>query len=249
MNTSVNRVRLGFTLIELLVVISIMALLVALLLPALQNARSAARKTQCLSNHRQLLIAASTYAIENAGYGPMAEQNISGVWYRWHHRRFLGDFVGNNAQQDGNANTTRVILCTEHRPNTTSNNDLGLGINYHNDARAFRNIPTMTLPRPQLRFDVFRAAPNKFICFADSAGGGGGYRWEKYYFDQPGATATGAGSNGLVTYRHTNAAVVGFLDGHSAVYLNEAAAASVPGLDVGLHRAFLEGSISHRFNP
>lgn len=108
-------VRSGFTLVELLVVIGIIALLVSMLLPVLNNARRAARTVQCASNIRQILLGMQMYVGENKGYFPGGPNssgafllepgyddfncpNISQIW-DW--QAPIGHMLGANFPTDG----------------------------------------------------------------------------------------------------------------------------------------------------
>ena len=72
--------RMAFTLVELLVVIAIIGILIAMLLPAVQAVREAARRTQCLNNIKQIALASMSYesAFQRFPPGLLGNDTISG---------------------------------------------------------------------------------------------------------------------------------------------------------------------------
>ena len=72
----------GFTLIELLVTIAIIAILAAMLLPALNSARENAKSIKCLGNLKQLGLGFTMYMDENQNY-PLGDIQIDGLYYFW----------------------------------------------------------------------------------------------------------------------------------------------------------------------
>lgn len=125
--------RAAFTLVELLVVVAIIAILAALLSPALKAARESARSAACVSNLRQLGLAAVSYAGEVNGYTPGLYTSYTGrdqsryvsagsAWRTW------GALC-----QYGHLSDSRVFMCPSY--------SLKVGKNYPNSLWTGNEVP------------------------------------------------------------------------------------------------------------
>jgi prepilin-type N-terminal cleavage/methylation domain-containing protein len=130
-----QRTRRGFTLIELLVVISIIAMLMALILPAVQNAREAARGIVCMNVEKQFGLALHNFATSRNGSLPPLQDPVTG--HNWP-VALLGymdrsDLVGNlplaagRGVQGGNAD---LVISAFTCPNDTNNFRKARGLSY-----------------------------------------------------------------------------------------------------------------------
>ena len=102
MATKQSRGMRGFSLIELMVVIAIVAMLVALLLPALQKSREAAQRAKCLSQLRQHGIATANYRLNNRQRFPMLYNNVtdSGGTQTRPYTAMLAEYLGTYTMTD-----------------------------------------------------------------------------------------------------------------------------------------------------
>lgn len=213
--------RLAFTLVELLVVIGIIAMLIAILLPALAVARQSALTTVCASNIRQLAMCSIAYAVDNRGFYPPAHCDfVLKNRHRWHGTRATSsqpfDFAGSPLRKYMQA--AGIRKCPEFEPASTgfeasaggygyNNHYIGSSTESMNWARGSDNIPA--------RDSMIRNADRK-IMFADAAmaiSSGSGFALIEYSFVEPPKTSYGQ-SSPSIHFRHRGKASIAWVDGH-----------------------------------
>ena len=114
MSMHINQVgRQAFTLMELLVVITIIAVLAALLLPAINMVRTAAYSGACLNNLRQMGMSVNAYALDFEVLPPAKKYlaNAPGVDRIWVHTQAATYLESGKAGSDGNAARMDVLKC------------------------------------------------------------------------------------------------------------------------------------------
>jgi prepilin-type N-terminal cleavage/methylation domain-containing protein/prepilin-type processing-associated H-X9-DG protein len=153
----------GFTLVELLVVIGIIALLIAILLPALSKARESSNTVKCLSNMRQIGQAQATYASDNQGYSLPAG--------------YLGNVPDSNGFNEENYATILVNAGYINSPSVKNINDPPFsdgksvfvcpnGITDIVGVQYSKGAPTTSKPAPTSRRDQLGARPWRTLSTA-----------------------------------------------------------------------------------
>jgi prepilin-type N-terminal cleavage/methylation domain-containing protein/prepilin-type processing-associated H-X9-DG protein len=145
----------GFTLVELLVVIAIIGVLVALLLPAIQAAREAARRSQCVNNLKQLGIAMQNY---HDTYRELPKGNVSCCWGTW--QMAILPFIEQAQLGDRYQFIPKSIVTFDPKYQYDSNNTT-VTPNVTNLDVVRTRIPTLTCPSDEPQTIQTDAAPTQ----------------------------------------------------------------------------------------
>ena len=186
--------RRGFTLIELLVVIAIMAILIALLLPAVQQAREAARRMQCKNNLRQIGLAIHNYLDLYTYLPPGATVNLS------------VSVTGNN----GSWGVHGRILPQLQQGNLYKNVDLSIAWDFQAAINGLK-IPTYACPSDPRSNEARNPGGGKVILYPTNYG----FNYGTWFVFDP---RTGRGGNGAFS-PNASLSTAAFRDGTSNTLL------------------------------
>lgn len=213
----------GFTLVELLVVIGIIALLIAILLPALSNARENAKTLNCLSNLRQLATAANVYCNTNNGNYPVAYWLESApplvTSFAWDFNSIRDTAVGTTTVEPGllwqGNSAAQIQQCPSFEGRSNTAGDPYTGYNYNTSY--IGHGQGESIPAPMKASQVRRAS--ECALFGDGEYASGADKFMRAPFPNPGDanfTNRAAGTQG---FRHRKRTNVAFADGHAASLL------------------------------
>lgn len=208
----------AFTLLELLVVTGIMAILAALMLPALSRAKESARRAQCVSNLRQIGFAAQMYWDEHEGaafrYRGAATNGGDVFWFGWL-ERWTGGNEGRRAFDAApgalypylQGRGVEVCPSLDYRSSQfklkATGAAYGYGVNLHLTAPLLHNLASVTRPADTAAF----ADAGQVNTFQAPASPGNPLLEEFFYVSASAAEAT-------AHFRHRHSANAVFCDGH-----------------------------------
>src|SRR5688572_17804669 len=162
--------RRGFTLVELLVVIGIIALLIAILMPALSKAKEQANRVACMSNLKQLGIALNLYTTDHKGWFPAPGANARREdWIHWQKARKIDE--GSIVKYFGKKFSPGVYRCPSDDVQTHLGADPYLysyTINYNMTGYDWNTSPNWS-PRPPVKLNNIKQSSTKILMIDESA--------------------------------------------------------------------------------